>query len=1005
MPNITVSQFAEEIKRSTDDLLEQLRLAGSTIKSADDVVTEEDKAKLLKLLNHEQGDKGKKKITLTRKKVSEISQADGSKVQVERRKKRVVVSPGVVSAELKAMSQVKATPEKVENKTETVAKTDNVSVSSSAKVEPPKVATVATTPVTPVVDDKVVKSEGVSQVEQKETPSSVDTPKVAQAEVSPKETPKAVQESVKEEVKPKEETKPLDVSHHTADQTAAKPTETNKPEAEKSNKPVPVKSSETAPKANAPKGADHKKQKQDHRATKPEHKDNRVQSKDAQKPKTGGFKSEQKPAQTKQVSAVDRENARKKAESEAAAIRDLLRKPAKPVKAAEPVEAEAPKKSGKGKKDNKSSAKKSSDNDKNWNDGAARNAKRTSGNDKRGNNLKDTEDGWRASGNRNKQKNKQQQQEQRQPQVVEFIAREIHVPETISVADLAHKMSVKATEVIKKLMMLGQMVTINQVLDQDTAMIVVEDFGHTAVQAKLDDPEAFLENTDEVREVEALPRAPVVTVMGHVDHGKTSLLDYIRRAKVASGEAGGITQHIGAYRVKTEGGMVTFLDTPGHEAFTAMRARGAKATDIVILVVAADDGVMPQTKEAIHHAKAAGVPLVVAINKIDKPEANPERVKQELVAEEVVPEEYGGDVPFVPVSAKTGQGIDDLLENVLLQAEILELKASVETSAKGIVIEARLDKGRGPVATILVQSGTLKRGDALLAGATFGRVRAMQDEHGKTIESAGPSYPVEIQGLTEVPAAGDEVQVLLDERKAREIALFRQGKFRDVKLARQQAQNLENILNGTATDGAKTLSLIIKTDVQGSQEALSQSLLKLSGDEVRVQVVHAAVGGISESDVNLAIASQAVIIGFNVRADQNAKKLAENNGIDIRYYNIIYDAVDEVKSALSGMLAPEKREEVIGMVEIREVYSISRIGKVAGCMVVEGVVRRDSQVRQLRNNVVIWTGALDSLKRFKDDVKEVKSGFDCGITLRGQNDIEINDQLEVFEIREIARTL
>jgi translation initiation factor IF-2 len=450
--------------------------------------------------------------------------------------------------------------------------------------------------------------------------------------------------------------------------------------------------------------------------------------------------------------------------------------------------------------------------------------------------------------------------------------------------------------------------------------------------------------------------------------------------------------------------MVTFLDTPGHEAFTAMRARGAKATDIVILVCAADDGVMPQTREAIHHAKAAGVPMVVAMTKIDKPSANPERVKQELVAEEVVPEEYGGDVPFVPVSAKTGEGIDALLENVLLQAELLELKAPVDAPAKGLVIEARLDKGRGPVATILVQSGTLHRGDVVLAGASFGRVRAMLDENGKPIQAAGPSIPVEIQGLTEVPAAGDELMVLSDERKAREIALFRQGKFRDVKLARQQAAKLESMFDNLG-EGTQTLALIVKTDVQGSQEALVQSLTKLSTDEVRVQVVHAAVGGISESDINLAIASNAVVIGFNVRAEASAKKLAETNGIDVRYYNIIYDAVDEVKAAMSGMLAPEKKEEVIGLVEIREVYSISRIGNIAGCMVLDGLVRRDSQVRLLRNNVVQWTGQLDSLRRFKDDVKEVKSGFDCGLTLRGNNDIQVGDQLEVFEIKEIARTL
>jgi translation initiation factor IF-2 len=552
-------------------------------------------------------------------------------------------------------------------------------------------------------------------------------------------------------------------------------------------------------------------------------------------------------------------------------------------------------------------------------------------------------------------------------------------------------------------MKLGQMCTINQVLDQETAMIVVEDLGHTAIAAKLDDPEAFLADT-EIVESESLPRAPVVTVMGHVDHGKTSLLDYIRRTKVATGEAGGITQHIGAYRVKTDRGVVAFLDTPGHEAFTAMRARGAQATDIVILVVAADDGVMPQTKEAIHHARAAGVPLVVAINKIDKPEANAERVKQELVAEEVVPEEYGGEVPFISVSAKTGQGIDELLENVLLQAEILELRAPVDAPAKGVVIDARLDKGRGPVATILVQSGTLHRGDAVLAGVAFGRVRAMLNDTGKPTQSAGPSTPVEIQGLAEVPAAGDEVMVLADERKAREIALFRQGKFRDVKLARQQAAKLESMFDNLG-EGTRTLALIVKTDVQGSQEALVQSLLKLSTDEVRVQVVHAAVGGISESDINLAIASSAVIIGFNVRADQSAKKLAEANDIDLRYYNIIYDAIDDVKNALSGMLAPEKREEVIGLVEIREIFTVSKVGNIAGCMVLEGLVRRDSQVRLLRNHVVQWTGSLDSLRRFKDDVKEVKSGFDCGLTLKGNNDIEVGDQLEVFEIKEIARTL
>ncbi|MGZ5884360.1 MAG: translation initiation factor IF-2, partial [Burkholderiaceae bacterium] len=564
---------------------------------------------------------------------------------------------------------------------------------------------------------------------------------------------------------------------------------------------------------------------------------------------------------------------------------------------------------------------------------------------------------------------------------------------------------VKASEVIKHLMKLGQMVTINQVLDQETAMILVEEMGHKAHAAKLDDPEALLEDGAEHADVESFARAPVVTVMGHVDHGKTSLLDYIRRAKVASGEAGGITQHIGAYHVETPRGMITFLDTPGHEAFTAMRARGAKATDIVILVVAADDGVMPQTKEAIAHAKAAGVPLVVAINKIDKPGANQDRVTQELVAEQVVPEEYGGDSPFVPVSAKTGQGIDALLEQVLLQAEVLELKAPVASPAKGLVVEARLDKGRGPVATILVQSGTLKRGDVVLAGSSYGRVRAMLDENGKSISEAGPSIPVEIQGLTEVPVAGEEVMVMADERKAREIGLFRQGKFRDVKLAKQQAAKLENMFDQMAEGEVKNLPLIIKTDVQGSQEALVHSLQKLSTSEVRVQIVHAAVGGISESDVNLALASKAVIIGFNTRADASARKLAEGNGIDIRYYNLIYDAVDEIKAAMSGMLSPEKREQALGLVEIRQVILVSKVGAIAGCFVLDGVVKRGSSVRLLRNNVVLWTGEIDSLKRFKDDVKEVKAGFECGLSLKNFNEIQEGDQLEVFEVQEIARTL
>ncbi|HEX4798321.1 MAG TPA: translation initiation factor IF-2 [Burkholderiales bacterium] len=588
----------------------------------------------------------------------------------------------------------------------------------------------------------------------------------------------------------------------------------------------------------------------------------------------------------------------------------------------------------------------------------------------------------------------------------EPVAREVMVPETITVGDLAHKMSVKAAEVIKVLMKLGSMATINQVLDQETAMIVVTEMGHMARAAKLDDPESLLaEAPDEHHEAELKARAPVVTVMGHVDHGKTSLLDYIRRTKVASGEAGGITQHIGAYHVQTPRGMVTFLDTPGHEAFTAMRARGAKVTDIVVLVVAADDGVMPQTIEAIHHAKAAEVPIVVAINKIDKHEANPEKVKQELVAQAVVPEEYGGDSPFVSVSAKTGKGIDELIEQVLLQAEVLELKAPVSAPAKGIVIEARLDKGRGPVATVLVQSGTLKRGDVVLAGTSFGRVRAMLDESGNPVPEAGPSIPVEIQGLSDVPGAGEEVIALGDERKAREIALFRQGKFRDVKLARKQAAKLESMFEQMGEGEVRVLALLIKADVQGSQEALVHALGRLSTDEVKVNVVHSGVGAITESDVNLALASKAVIIGFNARADAAARKAAETSGVDVRYYNIIYDAVDEVKAALSGMLAPEKKENILGLVDVRQVFKISKVGAVAGCMVLEGLVRRNALVRVLRDNVVVHSGEIDSLKRFKDDVREVKAGFECGMSVKGYNDVKVGDQFEIYEVQEVARTL
>ncbi|MBB1625554.1 translation initiation factor IF-2 [Achromobacter sp. UMC71] len=1019
MSSNTVAQFATELKMPANVLLDQLRSAGVDLKSVDDSVTDSDKAKLLESLRRAHGATEGKKITLTRRQTSEIRQADATgrsrTIQVEVRKKRVFVKRDPSEIALEQAAGARAEDEAA------VEESQQVSVpavsEAPAPVEPRETAPVqaeapAPAPVeTPVAVEAPAPVEAAAPVESvaAEVPAPVEAqaPEV-QAQPEPEPTPApAPAEPVADVAKPEVKTESTEPKAEEAKPEPVVLANTSEPSS--SQAPAPVAQAQPAAKSESVKSAAKPVE-----AAAPAAKvGNRADNRRAGPPLAAS------------ATGAGRDEARRAAEAEAAALREMLNRPRKVLRAPEPeAPAAAPaapisgtlhKPAGKpgaapgAKKDAKPAAPgakktiKTAEVASTWSDDASR--KKPA--DKPA--APASRDGWRAGGKGGgkgggRGGRNQQNDRRNEPAPQEFIAREVHVPETISVADLAHKMSVKAAEVIKQLMKLGQMVTINQVLDQETAMIVVEELGHVAIAAKLDDPEAFLDETATVSEAEQLPRAPVVTVMGHVDHGKTSLLDYIRRAKVAAGEAGGITQHIGAYHVQTERGMVTFLDTPGHEAFTAMRARGAKATDIVILVVAADDGVMPQTREAIHHAKAAGVPMVVAITKIDKPSANPDRVKQELVAEQVVPEEYGGDVPFVGVSAKSGEGIDALLENVLLQAEVLELKAPEDAPAKGLVIEARLDKGRGPVATILVQSGTLKRGDVVLAGASFGRVRAMLDENGKPIQSAGPSIPVEIQGLTEVPAAGDELMALSDERKAREIALFRQGKFRDVKLARQQAAKLESMFDNLG-EGTQTLTLIVKTDVQGSQEALVQSLVKLSTDEVRVQVVHAAVGGISETDINLAIASNAVVIGFNVRAEASAKKLAENNGIDVRYYNIIYDAVDEVKAAMSGMLAPEKKEEIIGLVEIREVYSISRLGNIAGCMVLDGIVRRDSQVRLLRNNVVHWTGHLESLRRFKDDVKEVKSGFDCGLTLRGNNDIQVGDQLEVFEIKEIARTL
>ena len=952
MASNNVAQFATELKMPADLLLTQLRSAGVEKSSASDPLSKDDKDKLLEHLRRTHGageQTEKKKITLTRKETTEIKQADATgksrTIQVEVRKKRTFVQRDDLTTTAAAAPAAPAAP--------VIDAAEQARREEDARRQA-----------------ELIARQEAELKEKQERLAKLDAEKEAQA----KATAAAEAEAKK------------------AAEAEAKKAAAEKAAAEKAGTD-----------AAATAAADKKR------------------AADAEEAKKKAEAAAKEAAERAEAT----ERARKAVADEVAQIKAMMNAPRRVVKAPEPAPAAVKPKTAEGTlhkpadkkpaagaataaKDDKKPGDKKSIKSANvsstWSDDAKKRGAPGGGMKGRGNAAPTGRDGWR-SGGKGRRNSHHEERESNFQAPTEAIIKEVHVPETITVAELAHKMSVKASEVIKQLMKLGQMCTINQVLDQETAMIVVEEMGHKAFAAAEDDPEALLADQGEHAHFESTPRAPVVTVMGHVDHGKTSLLDYIRRAKVASGEAGGITQHIGAYHVDTPRGMITFLDTPGHEAFTAMRARGAKATDIVILVVAADDGVMPQTKEAIAHAKAAGVPLVVAINKIDKPGGNVDRVTQELVAEGVVPEEYGGDSPFVPVSAKTGQGIDALLENVLLQAEVLELKAPVEAPARGLVVEARLDKGRGPVATILVQSGTLKRGDVVLAGSSYGRVRAMLDENGKAISEAGPSIPVEIQGLTEVPAAGEEAMVMADERKAREIGLFRQGKFRDVKLAKQQAAKLENMFDQMAEGEVKNLPLIIKTDVQGSQEALVGSLQKLSTSEVRVQIVHAAVGGISESDVNLAVASKAVIIGFNARADAQARKLAEANGVDIRYYNIIYDAIEEVKAAMSGMLAPEKREHVTGQVEIRQVILVSKVGAIAGCLVTDGVVKRSSSVRLLRNNIVVWTGEIDSLKRFKDDAKEVRAGLECGLSLKNYNEIEVGDTLEVFEVQEIARTL
>ena len=1012
MASTNVETFAAELKVPAEVLLEQLRAAGVDKKNPADPLSEADKERLLSALRASHGGGGdgprRQKITVVRKQTSEIKQADATgkarTIQVEVRRKRTFVKRDG-SAPAAAGTLASAAPAAPV-------------IEPVAPPPPPPPVVQSSNSVIDEEQRRLREAEARRQKELMERQARELREKQARLERDRQRENEAVAEATRREQAAQAEQERL-----------AKMQADAQREAEAARAMQRKMREEAGASAAAAQAARDQERKAAEEKAQAEAAQRAAQQEAARKAAEEAAEAARKAKEEAAASA----EARRRAEAEVAAINRLLDKARRPPPpppppappAAQPAaaagdrnrrggtlhrpagqaaNAPAPAENaggGGGRNKHVKSEKLSSS----WQDDASRKRRPAKGGRNDGNTGSGTGTGWRTRGPRrgNDRGRGGFAPSHQQPETP--IVREVHVPETITVADLAHKMAVKATEVIKQLMKLGQMVTINQVLDQETAMILVEEMGHTAIAAKLDDPEAMLDEVATEDVGPAVPRPPVVTVMGHVDHGKTSLLDYLRRTKVASGEAGGITQHIGAYHVKTPRGVVTFLDTPGHAAFTAMRARGAKATDIVILVVAADDGVMPQTIEAISHARAAEVPLVVAITKIDKPEANPDRVRQELVAQSVVPEEYGGDVPFVGVSAKTGQGIDDLLENVLLQAEILELRAPEKAPARGLVIEARLDKGRGPVATVLVQSGTLSRGDTVLVGSTWGRVRAMMDEAGKNAASATPSIPVEIQGLNDVPQAGEELIALADERKAREIALFRQGKFRDVKLARQQAAKLENMFDQIGEGEVQTLPLIIKADVQGSQEALAHALLKLSNAEIKVQIVHAQVGGITESDINLAIASKAVVIGFNVRADQPARRMAETNGIDLRYYNIIYDAVDDVKSAMEGMLSPEKRETMLGMVEIRQVFRVTKVGTVAGCYVTEGLVRRDSEVRLLRDSTVIWTGRIESLKRFKDDAKEVKAGFECGITLHNYSDIQEGDQLEVFEVKEVARTL
>ncbi len=938
MASTNVAQFATELKMPADLLLTQLRAAGVEKSSASDLLSKEDKDKLLGHLRRSHGvapDGGeKKKITLPRKETTEIKQADASgksrTIQVEVRKKRTFV-----------------------------------------KRDEPSEAPAAAAPAAPVVDE----AEQARRAEEARKQAELIARQEAELREKQERLARMEEERLEQERAQRE-----------AEEAARR--EAAAREAERGAKQAKEATDAAAQAAEAAAEAERKR-------------------------------AAEAAAKEAAERAAAAERARRAVAEEVAQIKAMMSQPRRVVKAPEPAPAApvakaaegtlhkpADKKPGDKKPDDKKPATgdkksiKSANVSSTWQDDAR---KRSGGIKTRGPATPGGRDGWRAGPKGRRSHGDDRESNFQQP--TEAVVKDVTVPETITVAELAHKMSVKASELIKHMMKLGQMVTINQVLDQETAMILVEELGHKAIAAKLDDPEAFLVDT-EASDAELKPRAPVVTVMGHVDHGKTSLLDYIRRTKVATGEAGGITQHIGAYHVETPKGVISFLDTPGHAAFTSMRARGAKLTDIVVIVVAADDGVMPQTKEAIQHAKAAKVPLIVAINKIDKSDADPQRVKNELLSEEVVAEEFGGDTQMVEISAKTGLGIDDLLDAISLQAEVLELRAVRDGRASGVVIESSLDKGRGPVATVLVQQGTLKKGDYLVCGIQYGRVRALFDETGKQPDSAGPSIPVQVLGLSGVPDAGDDFVVVDDERLAKDVAQQRDAKRRESRLVKQAGNRMEDILAQMGQgEGQQVLNLVIKADVQGSVEALKQSLIGLSNDLIRINVINAGVGGITESDANAAVTAKATVIGFNVRADASARRIIEANGVDLRYFSIIYDVIDQVKQVASGLLGKEIREEIIGTAEVRDVFRSSKFGAVAGCMVIEGVVKRNKPIRVLRDSTVIFEGELESLRRFKENVDEVRNGTECGIGVKAYNDIKPGDQIECFERIEVARTL